>query len=186
MPDGSENPNDWEPPSRPLPPDDRLWRHPSEVGGVADVELSAEHPRRVIIGLITGLGVGFVVVGGILMLAWLDSGPSTTPAAKTIEAHVVLVSSSTTTEAPAATGWLGVSAADVSEGVQVTECDPGSPAAEKLKAGDVILAFNGQMVTKLSQLVGFLKVSKSGSLAQISIERQGARQTIPVILARKR
>jgi hypothetical protein len=186
MPDGSENPNDWEPPSRPLPPDDRLWRHPSEVGRVADVELSAKHPRRVITTLITGVGVGFVVIGGIVLLAWLDSGPATPTAANPIEAHVVLVSSSTTTQAPATTGWLGVSAADVSDGVQVTECDPGSPAAEKLKAGDIILAFNGQKVSKLSQLVGFLKDSKSGSLAQISIERQGSRQTIPVILARKR
>jgi hypothetical protein len=185
MPEGSENPNDWEPPSRPLPPDDRLWRHPSEVGRVADVALSARAPRRVVTALMTGAGVGFVVVGGILLLAWLDGGPST-PTANPIEAHVVLVSSSTTTEAPATTGWLGVSAADVTEGVQVTECDPGSPAAEKLKAGDIILAFNGQRVAKLSQLVGFLKGSKSGSLAQISIERQGTRQTIPVILARKR
>jgi S1-C subfamily serine protease len=137
--------------------------------------------------VVTSLGVGCVVIGGILLLAWLNTGPSTTSAtANPIETHVVLVSSSTTTEASPARGWLGVSAADVPDGVEVTECEPGSPAATSLRSGDVILAFNGQSVTKLSELVGFLRNSKSGSLAQISIERQGTHQTVAVVLAAKR
>jgi S1-C subfamily serine protease len=69
--------------------------------------------------------------------------------------------------------------------VQVTACDPGSPAAAHLERGDVIWAFNGQPVTKLAQLVAFLHDSKSGSLAQIGIVRQGVRQTIAVTLAHK-
>jgi hypothetical protein len=185
MPDGSENPNEPEIPSVPLPPDDRLWRHPSEVGNQAVVTQSPRGAHGLVTALVTGLGVGSVLLGGIFMLVWLESGPST-PSPTAIEAHVVLVSSSTTTQAPPSPGWLGVSAADVDNGVQVTECDPGSPAAEHLKAGDIILAFNGRPVTKLAQLVGFLRSSKSGSLAQIGIERQGTRQTIAVQLAAKR
>jgi S1-C subfamily serine protease len=127
------------------------------------------------------------VIGAALMVPWLNGRSSpTTQTISPIDTHVLLASSSTTTQTPARAGWLGVSATDVADGVQVTQCDPGSPAAEKLRAGDVILAFNGLAVTRLSQLVGFLRTSKAGSLAQISIERQGTRQTIAVTLAPKR
>jgi S1-C subfamily serine protease len=157
------------------------------VGRTPVVPQPPSATRRATTTLVTGLSVGCVVLGAILLVPWLNSGSSSAARRTTpIEAQMVLVSSSTTTQAPTKAGWLGVSAADVADGVQVTECDPGSPAAEKLRAGDVILAFNGRAVTKLSELVGFLRDSKSGSLAQISIERQGARQTIAVVLAPKR
>ena len=54
----------------PLPPDDRLWRHPSELGGTTAVALSSptsthNHPRVWSIAVVSGL-VGAVLTVGVI------------------------------------------------------------------------------------------------------------------------
>lgn len=54
--------------ARPLPPDDRLWRHPSELGAVPPVPSTAPGPPRAWpIAVVAGL-VGAVLCGGVLAI----------------------------------------------------------------------------------------------------------------------
>ncbi len=191
MPDGFENPfDDDPPPSVFLPPDDRLWRHPSEVGRLSP-DPQGGATRRILASVTTGLGIGMLVIGAVLIVGWLDAAPpkEIDSAEQPIVTHVMLLATSTTTTTSADddhAGYLGVYAANVDAGVQVTECLQGSPAADALRAGDVILAFDGHPTATLAQLETLLRTSRPGTLARIDIRRAGTGQTVWVTLATSR
>ncbi len=92
-------------------------------------------------------------------------------------------------------GQLGVQVRDVQseelaelglktvEGAFVASVQNGSPAAKAgIRAGDVITAFNGQAVAESSDLPPLVGALKPGSKAQVTLLRDGRRQSVPVVL----
>ena len=93
-------------------------------------------------------------------------------------------------------GWLGVSiqpltpemaeSMDVSseEGVLISQVFDGTPAAEGgIKAGDVILTYNGEPVNEPSQLQSRVAWTKPGTEAKVVLIRGGKRKTMTVRIA---
>ncbi len=75
---------------------------------------------------------------------------------------------------------LGLKTAD---GAFVASVQNGSPAAKAgIRAGDVITAFNGQAVVESSDLPPLVGALKPGSKAQVTLLRDGRRQSVPVVL----
>ena len=67
------------------------------------------------------------------------------------------------------------------EGAAVVRIEPGSPAEKAgIQDGDVILKFNGQAITKSSDLPRIVGAVKPGSKAAITIWRKGALKELPI------
>lgn len=75
------------------------------------------------------------------------------------------------------------SAAAFSNGAKIEKVTPGG-AAEKagLKAGDVVIAFNGEKITSASELTAAVRLEKANSNATITVVRAGKELTIQVRL----
>jgi serine protease Do len=69
------------------------------------------------------------------------------------------------------------------EGALLSEINPGS-AADKagLKAGDIVLAVNGEKVVNSGDLVGKLYTHNPGETVEVTILRNGQQSTLPVTL----
>ena len=75
------------------------------------------------------------------------------------------------------------SAAAFSNGAKIEKLTPGG-AAEKagLKAGDVVIAFNGQSISSASELTAAVRLEKANTKATIVVVRGGKEVTINVVL----
>jgi putative serine protease PepD len=75
------------------------------------------------------------------------------------------------------------SASAFSNGAKIEKVTPGG-AAEKagLKAGDVVIAFNGEKITSASELTAAVRLEKANSQATITVVRGGKELTIDVRL----
>lgn len=75
------------------------------------------------------------------------------------------------------------SAAAFSNGAKIEKLTPGG-AAEKggLKAGDVVIAFNGQSISSASELTAAVRLEKANAQATIVVVRSGKEMTIKVRL----
>jgi serine protease Do len=72
-------------------------------------------------------------------------------------------------------------------GVEVTRVDEDSPAEHAgLKAGDVILAYNGQRVEGAEQFIRFVRETPSGRTVKLTIVRAAAQQTISATLGTRK
>ncbi len=93
-------------------------------------------------------------------------------------------------------GWLGVLIQDVTRelaetfgmrhprGALVAQVLPGSPAeAAGVRAGDIILSFNGKEIATSSNLPPLVGVAKVGSEAKVQLLRDGEVIDIPLMLA---
>jgi serine protease Do len=66
-------------------------------------------------------------------------------------------------------------------GVEITHVDPNSPAERAgLKAGDVVIQFNGQPVEGIAQFSRMARETPAGREVRLSIFRSGAPQTVTV------
>jgi hypothetical protein len=191
MPDGPPPPFDDGPDGRsPLPPEDRLWRHPSELGrsaSIGDVGVALRRPTSAGLVIAIGVGLGLVVLGTLALAGSLARDPGGDDDATPARAlgDVVYVSSSTTT-APGRSGWLGISAIeDDRDGVTVTECDPGSPAERQLRPGDLIVEVDGVPTPRMAQLVTVLAASAPGHTARIRLVREERALEVAVVLGRQ-
>lgn len=71
-------------------------------------------------------------------------------------------------------------------GVEVTRVEPGSPAEKAgLKAGDVVLEYNGQRVEGTEQFVRLVRETPPGRKATLVISREGKRQTVTATLGER-
>jgi putative serine protease PepD len=81
-------------------------------------------------------------------------------------------------------GFLGVSGAESSggqAGAVVTEVQPGSPASDAgLRVGDLLTRYDGQALTSMDELVGFVRATQPGTRVEIEVVRNGRAQSIEV------
>lgn len=94
-------------------------------------------------------------------------------------------------------GWLGVRIQDVnaelaealgleaSEGALVTDVPEGPAAVAGMKSGDVILTFDGREVADTRELVRRVGNTAVGKAVDVTVFRDGARETLSVTLGRR-
>jgi hypothetical protein len=86
-------------------------------------------------------------------------------------------------------GALGVCLAESEEvdptGVEIASVLPEAPAGPAgLRAGDVVVALNGEVVSARSDLIDAVRAAGAGSSVRVRIQRGGRLFNIPVVLAR--
>ena len=93
-------------------------------------------------------------------------------------------------------GWLGVRIQPVSDdiaeslgmtdtkGALISGVVEGGPAEEGLKAGDVVVMFDGKPVDEMRDLPRVVADSPVGSAVQVEVIRKGERQTVEITLGR--
>ncbi|MFO0682276.1 MAG: trypsin-like peptidase domain-containing protein [Sandaracinus sp.] len=92
-------------------------------------------------------------------------------------------------------GWLGVSIQDLTpdlahamhatstQGVLVTDVEPGSPGAQAgLLRGDIVEQLDTEHLTSPAQLRNLVATRGAGAHVQLTLERSGERRTVPVTL----
>lgn len=147
--DQPEDPGEEEGPSSPwLPPEDRLWRHPSEVGAQRALGPSGRHPSWVTwaIGLVSGC-LGALVMAGVLLAS--GAVPAKSPPATALKQ---------TAQVPAPKTSLGATITSVLDAVDpsVVGVTVNGPQGEVTSSG-VIVATSGQssyILTDSSQFLG--------------------------------
>ncbi len=100
---------------------------------------------------------------------------------------------------PGGVTYLGVNLAEVNAdrarelklkepyGVEITRVEEGSPAEKAgLKAGDVVLEYNGQRVEGMEQFGRLVRETPAGREAKLLVSRGGANQTIAAILGTRK
>ena len=83
-------------------------------------------------------------------------------------------------------GWLGVSVEDRDTGVLIASLDRSGPAAKSgIKAGDVVIAINGDKIDSSRGLIRAVAVVPPGNSVRVTIRRQGREMEIPVNVGRR-
>jgi serine protease Do len=83
-------------------------------------------------------------------------------------------------------GWLGVSVEDRDDGVTVATLDRTGPAAKAgIKAGDVVVAINGDKIDSSRGLIRAVAGVAPGKAIQVTIRRQGHEMALPVTVGRR-
>lgn len=188
---------DPEPPATtpPLPPEDRLWRHPSELGPWAAGRLTAEQatgqratpdptPRRSVVAGVCLAGL-FVAIGGL----WLSrpgveptevASPRTTTsiAATSLVTPVAVAASpmsrrTTVDPGPDRPGRLAVEIGDVDGAVVVSVSPDGAAAHAGIAPGDRIVAVDGRLVAHSTALLQGLARTRPGQTVEVIVHRSG-------------
>lgn len=85
-----------------------------------------------------------------------------------------------------ARGWLGVSVEDSKNGVTIAGVERTSPAGRAgIRAGDMILAVNGERIESARGLIRAVAAVSPGSNVSLSIRRQGRDMEVPVTVGRR-
>jgi putative serine protease PepD len=80
--------------------------------------------------------------------------------------------------------YLGVGIASASNGVELTQVRPGTPASEAgLKTGDVIVRLDGHKVTNAGELGQAVDAKRPGDTVSLTYTRSGSTHTVSVKLA---
>jgi len=83
-------------------------------------------------------------------------------------------------------GWLGVSVEEAQNGVAVAGVERTSPAGRAgVRAGDAILAVNGERVETPRGLIRAVAAAAPGSTVTLAIRRQGREFDLPVVVGRR-
>ena len=90
------------------------------------------------------------------------------------------------TKGSIARGWLGVSVEDRDDGVTIAALDRSGPAAKGgIRAGDVVLAVNGDKIDSSRGLIRAVAVVPPGNDVRLRIRRQGHELEVPVSVGRR-
>ncbi|HET6305940.1 MAG TPA: trypsin-like peptidase domain-containing protein [Rhodopila sp.] len=82
-------------------------------------------------------------------------------------------------------GWLGVSVEDRDDGVAIAAMDRNGPAAKAgLRAGDVVIAINGEKIESSRGLIRAVAGVPPGNAVHVTVRRQGREVEIPVTVGR--
>jgi serine protease Do len=80
-------------------------------------------------------------------------------------------------------GWLGVSVEDHDEGVLISGLDRAGPAARAgIRAGDAVLAINGETVGSSRGLIRVVAGVTPGNSARVTVRRLGKTLELPVVV----
>jgi serine protease Do len=80
-------------------------------------------------------------------------------------------------------GWLGVSVEDNDDGVVIAAIDKSGPAARAgVRAGDSVLAINGESVSTSRGLIRAVAGETPGDNARLTLRRQGQTMELPVVI----
>ncbi len=80
-------------------------------------------------------------------------------------------------------GWLGVSVEDQEGGVLISAVDRTGPAARAgVRAGDAVMAINGETVTSSRGLIRAVAAVTPGESARLTVRRQGQTMDFPVVV----
>jgi serine protease Do len=83
-------------------------------------------------------------------------------------------------------GWLGVSVDDRDSGVTIASLDRTGPAAKSgIRAGDVVVAINGDRIDSSRGLIRAVAVVPPGNSVRVTIRRQGREMDIAVNVGRR-
>jgi serine protease Do len=83
-------------------------------------------------------------------------------------------------------GWLGVSVEDRDTGVTIATLDHSGPAAKAgMRAGDVVVAINGDKIDSSRGLIRAVAVVPPGNSVRVTVRRQGHEMDIPVNVGRR-
>lgn len=78
-------------------------------------------------------------------------------------------------------GWLGVSVEDADRGVLISSVERAGPAAAAgLRAGDTVVAINGEPIATARGLIRAVAAVTPGANARITVLRQGQKMDLPV------
>ncbi|MBA2496248.1 MAG: PDZ domain-containing protein [Acidimicrobiia bacterium] len=207
MPVDDEDADDALGPGPPLPPDDRLWRHPSEVAWEpAAATIAAPHgrdPRVWPIAAAAGLTGAVLSVSVAVLLGLPDQPDVATRSAQAIVAQSVTATTghppvATTVAARPPSVWVGIEGSDVADdriaalqphtggGVLVVSVRDDSPAlAVGVRAEDVLIAVDNDPVTSMAALAAHLRARTPGETAVLTVVRDGATLDFPVVLGRR-
>jgi serine protease Do len=83
-------------------------------------------------------------------------------------------------------GWLGVAVDDRETGVTIANVDRMGPAAKSgIRAGDVVVAINGDRIDSSRSLIRAVAVVPPGDSVRVTVRRQGREIEIPVNVGRR-
>ncbi len=83
-------------------------------------------------------------------------------------------------------GWLGVAVDEANGSVTVANVERNSPAARSgVRAGDTILAVNGERVDTSRGLIRLVAAASPGASVRLSIRRQGREIEVPVTVGQR-
>ena len=174
---GGEDDHDERPLAPPVHPDDRLWRHPSEVAwGLAPSAVTptpsgrtgGPAPRLWALALTSALTGAALTLGVVALLGGLGIEPTE----RVVDARAVwlgIEGIDLDADRPSILGLAGVGA-----GIVVERVLPHSPAAAAgLRAGDVLVALDDEPILSMSDLVLALRDYRPGDEA--TLERPARR-----------
>ncbi|WP_428489606.1 trypsin-like peptidase domain-containing protein [Rhodopila sp.] len=85
-----------------------------------------------------------------------------------------------------ARGWLGVSVEDRDDGVTIASLERSGPAAKAgIRAGDIVVAVNGDKIDSSRGLIRAVAVVPPGNGVRLTIRRQGHEIQVPVTVGRR-
>ncbi|MCB0993753.1 MAG: PDZ domain-containing protein [Acidimicrobiales bacterium] len=146
--------DDDEPYVPPLPPEDRLWRHPSEVAAslrqtaVASAAPSAP-PGRLGVALMSALGGALVVAG--LWLATTTFGPSSESVRRPVEFVALDPTVATEPIVVSSEAWVETVTREVADGVVAVTAQRGNRIAE---GSGVVYQIDGYILTSHRLVAG--------------------------------
>jgi serine protease Do len=83
-------------------------------------------------------------------------------------------------------GWLGVSVEDRDEGVVIAKLDRTGPASQAgIRAGDILVAVNGEHIDSSRGLIRAVAVVPPGNSVRVTVRRQGKEMDVQVNVGRR-
>jgi serine protease Do len=138
----------------------------------------------------TRIAVLGVALAGLSAQALLAGPEPDSPRARNASNRIVV--------SPRGSSYLGVAVVDITAdrarelhlkeeiGVEVTCIDAGSPAAKAgLKAGDVVLEYNGERVEGGEQFIRLVRETPPGRSAKLTVWRDGGAQTLTATIGQR-
>ncbi|MGA2111804.1 MAG: S16 family serine protease [Anaerolineales bacterium] len=108
--------------------------------------------------------------------------PANTTLQKQAQQDYQMLNDSETTAIAVGLRLAGYSTAVVGRGAQIVAILPGSHAAGRLEAGDIVAAVNGKSIQTTSDLIDQIKVQSPGATVHLTVERGPTRMEIDVPL----
>jgi S1-C subfamily serine protease len=195
--------SDEAPLGRPLPPEDRLWRHPSEVAWptTAGPRARARGSRLWAVALTSGLTGAVLALGVVAVVAGFGGSTTERSVGRGPVEDVLDTFTKDGKDGMPAIGdsWLGIEGADLDVshvtfpgvvdpgGVLVVDVVDGGPAAVAGIVGDdVVEAVDGDRVASMADLVAVLSRHDPGDVVTVEVRRGAATHTLEVTLGQRR